>query len=307
MNIKVLNIKPDLQKKIISLDLGKIKKEYKKELKPVKKGIFIHCPSNFKIPQPLKIKIDLSSSFSPFLIFIKLEPKSQLKLYIYLKNPTSLKLKKIVYLKKESTLTLVNVHNLESKMDYKEDVTQEKNTHFANFHFYFNKFNFNFSQTINLSQKKSSLNNYILNFTQNKGRFNLIQNIYHSAFDTSSYNLTRCLLKDQSLGSYKGKVHIKPLAKKSESLLACHSLLLSLKAQIQILPSLKVENQYVKVSHSASTMPLDPEQLFYLQSRALSSHQAKRVLIYAFFNDILKSKKIEEEKNYILKKINKFF
>jgi Fe-S cluster assembly protein SufD len=43
----------------------------------------------------------------------------------------------------------------------------------------------------------------------------------------------------------------------------------------------------IRCGHGASAGPVDPEQLFYLESRGLPRPQAERLLVQGFLNQVL--------------------
>jgi Fe-S cluster assembly protein SufD len=57
------------------------------------------------------------------------------------------------------------------------------------------------------------------------------------------------------------------------------NILLGDKLKIKTLPMLDVRSNDVKASHGARIEKLDPQRLFYLQSRGLDDTQAKNLII----------------------------
>ena len=64
-------------------------------------------------------------------------------------------------------------------------------------------------------------------------------------------------------------------------------------SKLKVTPSMEVSNPNVKVKHSLTISTFNDDQLSYLLSRGLSKIRARKLLIDAFVDDIIK--KIEQE------------
>ena len=73
----------------------------------------------------------------------------------------------------------------------------------------------------------------------------------------------------------------------SKSQQANNNLLLSEKAQIKSDPQLEIYCNDVECSHGSTIGQFDEDALFYLCSRGISKRYAKRMLLEAFYMDIL--------------------
>ncbi|MNY53453.1 FeS cluster assembly protein SufD [compost metagenome] len=63
-------------------------------------------------------------------------------------------------------------------------------------------------------------------------------------------------------------------------------MLLSPKARVDAKPQLEIFADDVKCAHGATVGQLDPEEVFYLQSRGLSESDARSLLVYAFAAEV---------------------
>jgi Fe-S cluster assembly protein SufD len=52
-------------------------------------------------------------------------------------------------------------------------------------------------------------------------------------------------------------------------------------------PTLRIGNNDVKCSHGSTTGRLSEDELFYLETRGLSRAQARELLVFGFFEDLL--------------------
>lgn len=99
--------------------------------------------------------------------------------------------------------------------------------------------------------------------------------------------LSQAVLSDQARKVFEGMIRIRSGAQKSNAFQADHNLMLSSKARADSIPSLEIEADDVRATHSATVGKLDEEKLFYLQSRGLSSHDARFLMAMGFFSPTL--------------------
>ena len=71
------------------------------------------------------------------------------------------------------------------------------------------------------------------------------------------------------------------------------NLVLSSKARVDTKPELQITADNVKCSHGATVSQLQPDELFYLQSRGLSEDNARNLLLDAFAGEILQRIPVE--------------
>ncbi len=106
--------------------------------------------------------------------------------------------------------------------------------------------------------------------------------IIHDAMRTKSRVNARGIAgKAQKVMSH-AKVVIPKHALLSDSFVSQHFLLLDESAEAEAIPSLEIEADEVKASHSATVSPLDAEKIFYLTSRGVPESEAKKLIIEGF-------------------------
>jgi Fe-S cluster assembly protein SufD len=86
---------------------------------------------------------------------------------------------------------------------------------------------------------------------------------------------------------FNGMIYVRPGAQGTDAQQQCRGLLLSGQARIDTKPQLEIYADDVKCAHGAAIGQLDPEELFYLQSRGLRPELARNLLTYAFASDLL--------------------
>ncbi len=108
----------------------------------------------------------------------------------------------------------------------------------------------------------------------------------HEGEKSHSYSHIRGILNDKAYASIKGLIWIKPQAKNSNSYLDQHVVLLSEDSWAFTWPALRIENNEVKASHSATISKIPEEMIFYLASRGLSRKDAMELLIKGFTHSV---------------------
>jgi Fe-S cluster assembly protein SufD len=106
--------------------------------------------------------------------------------------------------------------------------------------------------------------------------------IIHAAPHTTANTVIKAVVDDEAFAFISGTIIVKPAAQVTNSFLKENVLLLSEKARAEAIPNLEIEANDVKCSHAATVGKVDPEQLFYLQSRGLTPSQAKTAIAQGF-------------------------
>ena len=109
----------------------------------------------------------------------------------------------------------------------------------------------------------------------------------HEARKTRSNLDFKVALTGAARSAYTGMIRIAPGAAGSEAYQENRNLLLSGQARAESIPELEILTDDVRCSHGATVSPIDPEQLFYLESRGLAPMQAARVIVYGFLDQTL--------------------
>ena len=85
------------------------------------------------------------------------------------------------------------------------------------------------------------------------------------------------------------------------------NVLLSDESTVNSKPELEIYADDVKCSHGSTTGQLDEEAVFYLRARGLSEKSARKLMIGAFVNDVLKKIENEEVKTFIFEILHQRF
>jgi Fe-S cluster assembly protein SufB/Fe-S cluster assembly protein SufD len=124
-------------------------------------------------------------------------------------------------------------------------------------------------------------------FTDSKQRYDFESNLIHNSPDSTGSMHARGVLKGESESIFKGMIKIVNAAKNSRSYLAHHAMILERTARSNGVPSLEIDNNEVRATHSASVAQIDEEQLFYLMARGLPLDIAKKMVVLGFFEPVL--------------------
>jgi Fe-S cluster assembly protein SufD len=109
----------------------------------------------------------------------------------------------------------------------------------------------------------------------------------HEVGQTTSDLLFKGALTDEARSVYAGLIRIEPHAQRSDAYQANRNLLLSKTAKAHSIPMLEILNNDVRCTHGATVAPVDPEHLFYLQSRGIPAATAERMIVHGFFGEVL--------------------
>jgi Fe-S cluster assembly protein SufD len=112
--------------------------------------------------------------------------------------------------------------------------------------------------------------------------------IEHAAARSTSRELYKGVLDGRARAVFNGRVVVQPNAQKSDAEQTNNNLLLSEDAEIDTKPELEIYADDVKCSHGATVGSLDPDQLYYLRTRAVDEAAARDLLTFAFANDVLR-------------------
>ncbi len=111
--------------------------------------------------------------------------------------------------------------------------------------------------------------------------------IDHAVPHCSTRQLQKTIVDGHSRAIFNGRIHVHPGAQQTDARQQARSLLLSEHARVDAKPELEIYADDVKCAHGAAIGQLDPEELFYLQSRGLNLDTARNLLTYGFAADLL--------------------
>jgi Fe-S cluster assembly protein SufD len=109
----------------------------------------------------------------------------------------------------------------------------------------------------------------------------------HAAPNTTSDLAFRGLLADRSSAVWRGMIKVDEGAQQTDAFQECRNLLLSKRAHVDAIPGLEILANDVRCTHAAAIAQIDPEQVFYLNSRGLDDPSSKRLVIEGFMAELV--------------------
>ena len=109
----------------------------------------------------------------------------------------------------------------------------------------------------------------------------------HLAAHTTSDLLFKGALKGRSRSVWQGMIYVAPGAQQTDGYQANRNLILSEHARADSIPGLEILADDVRCTHGATVGKIDPELIFYLQSRGIPRLEAEHLVVEGFFDPIM--------------------
>lgn len=111
--------------------------------------------------------------------------------------------------------------------------------------------------------------------------------VTHDAVNCESRQVFKKVLRNGAVGTFQGKILVKPDAQKTDGYQISQSLLLDEDAQFLAKPELEIYADDVACSHGSTSGAIDDTALFYLRSRGVPLGEAQDLLVLAFLAEAL--------------------
>lgn len=109
----------------------------------------------------------------------------------------------------------------------------------------------------------------------------------HVSPHTVSHLQYHTVLRDKAYSFYNGMITVTQQAQQTESNQLSKSMLLSDTARADAIPNLEILADDVQSGHGAAIGSMDPDQLFYLQSRGFERATAENLLVEGFMEEVI--------------------
>lgn len=129
--------------------------------------------------------------------------------------------------------------------------------------------------------------------------------IDHSVPNTTSEEVYKGVLDQQSHAVFNGKVIVHKDAQKTDANQSNRNLLLSRGCEIDTKPEMEIYADDVKCGHGSAVGQINEDQLFFLRSRGLDEVSARSLLTFAFAVDVIERITNQELKQSITQVIEK--
>lgn len=136
-------------------------------------------------------------------------------------------------------------------------------------------------------------------------RFDIQTRQDHLAAHTRSDLHFKGVLSGQSQSIWSGMINVSRNAQKSESNQINNNLILDETAHIDSIPGMEILANDVKCKHGATIGKIDPNQLFYLESRGINRNDGEQLLVDAFLDPIIQKYALPEIRYKIKKEIQR--
>ncbi len=143
---------------------------------------------------------------------------------------------------------------------------------------------------------------FLVDKTQHVDSYSFVE---HAAANCTSSQNFKGILDDQATGAFTGRILVQPDAQKTLAYQKSNNILMTDQARINTKPQLEIYADDVKCSHGATVGQLDPNAIFYLQSRGISTREARLLLMYAFGNEILDKIKVQPLRERLAELVDK--
>jgi Fe-S cluster assembly protein SufD len=134
-------------------------------------------------------------------------------------------------------------------------------------------------------------------FADGKQHFDHDTQQNHFAPNTTSDLLYKGAVTDESHSVWQGMIYVAPGAEKTDGYQANRNLILCKNARADSIPGLEILADDVRCSHGATVGKIDEEQIYYLQTRGLTTSESKRLIVEGFFEPVMDRIPFEGVKN----------
>lgn len=110
---------------------------------------------------------------------------------------------------------------------------------------------------------------------------------HHEAPDTNANLVFKGVVDDAARSIYTGLIHIAHEGRNADAHQTNRVVKLSDDAFADSVPNLEIENNEVRCSHASAVGPIDADQRFYIESRAVPPDEAELLVVRGFLADLV--------------------
>lgn len=159
----------------------------------------------------------------------------------------------------------------------------------------------NFRVNLNGENGEATINGVFINENEDHTDSRIL--LKHNAPHCESFQTFKGILNDQSTGVFNGKVYVAEGAQKTNAYQSNKNILLSEDAVINTKPELEIYADDVKCSHGATCGQLDENALFYAQTRGIPREKAKKLIVFAFAQEVVQAIDNIDFRNFIERRL----
>jgi Fe-S cluster assembly scaffold protein SufB len=151
-----------------------------------------------------------------------------------------------------------------------------------------------------LEGDRSSVEQVEIVFGGEEQLFDLTSYTRHLGRDTTGNLLSKGALLDRSRSYMKGLITIEKSAIGTDSFLGEFGMNLSRAARAVAIPSLEIDQPDCRrAAHSSSVGPIDPTQLFYLETRGIPADEARKFVVLGFLEPVVARVPLESARDHL--------
>jgi Fe-S cluster assembly protein SufD len=117
--------------------------------------------------------------------------------------------------------------------------------------------------------------------------------VRHVAPNATTRETYRGIASERGRGVFSGRIVVEKDAQKTDAEMSSRNLLLSDSAEIDAKPQLEIHADDVKCAHGVTVGQLDPNAVFYLETRGIDADSARNLLTFAFANEMVEKIRLE--------------
>ncbi len=126
--------------------------------------------------------------------------------------------------------------------------------------------------------------------------FDLTAYTRHVGRDTTGNLLSKAVLQHGARAFIKGLISIEKTARGTDSFLGEFGMILDKQSRSVTIPSLEIDQPDCRrAAHASSVGPIDPAQLFYLESRGITPDEARKFITLGFLEPVVARVPLEAE------------
>lgn len=127
---------------------------------------------------------------------------------------------------------------------------------------------------------------YSVALTNGKMQADTGTKMIHLGKRTKSTIISKGISADQAHNSYRGEVLVAAKAEGSRNFTQCDSMLVKNECSANTFPYIEVQNDTSQVEHEASTSKISEDQVFYCQSRGMTTEDAVNMIVNGFCKEV---------------------
>ncbi len=143
-----------------------------------------------------------------------------------------------------------------------------------------------------------------LNIGKSQQHLANVMTLDHKVPNCTSMQTIKNLLTDRAMALFDGMIHVFQDAQKTDADQITRSILLSDHARAMTIPRLEIYADDVRCTHGATIGFIEPESLFYLQSRGIDQKSARNMLMRAYALDVIEGVNHSSLRTWLLQRLD---